>query len=78
MNIGGISNVSVIRSLESNSLTSRDLGPGNCLIDEWIRKNTKKKFDKNGEIANAGKVDKLILNQALDNFENRLLKSINN
>ena len=45
---GGISNVSAIRNLESNSLTSRDLGPGNCLIDEWIRKNTKKKFDKNG------------------------------
>ncbi len=74
LNIGGISNVSVIRSLESNSLTSRDLGPGNCLIDEWIRKNTKKKFDKNGEIANAGKVDKLILNQALDNFENSFVK----
>ena len=74
LNIGGISNVSVIRSLESNSLTSRDLGPGNCLIDEWIRKNTKKNFDKNGEIANAGKVDKLILNQALDNFENSFVK----
>ena len=74
LNIGGISNVSVIRSLESNSLTSRDLGPGNCLIDEWIRKNTKNKFDKNGEIANVGKVDKLILNQALDNFENSFVK----
>ena len=74
LNIGGISNVSAIRSLESNSLKSRDLGPGNCLIDEWIRKNTKKKFDKNGDIAKAGKVDKLILNQALDNFENSFVK----
>jgi len=74
LNIGGISNVSAIRNLESNSLTSMDLGPGNCLIDEWIRKNTKKKFDKNGEIAKAGKVDKLILNQALDNFENSFVK----
>ena len=74
LNIGGISNVSAIRNLESNSLTSRDLGPGNCLIDEWIRKNTKKKFDKNGEIAKVGKVDKLILNQALDNFENSFVK----
>ena len=74
LNIGGISNVSAIRNLENNSLTSMDLGPGNCLIDEWIRKNTKKKFDKNGEIAKAGKVDKLILNQALDNFENSFVK----
>ena len=74
LNIGGISNVSAIKSLESNSLKSRDLGPGNCLIDEWIRKNTKKKFDKNGEIAKVGKVDKLILNQAIDNFENSFVK----
>ena len=74
LNIGGISNISAIRSLESDSLKSRDLGPGNCLIDEWIRKNTKKKFDKNGEIAKVGKVDKLILNQALDNFENSFVK----
>ena len=50
------------------------MGPGNCLIDEWIRKNTKKKFDKNGEIAKVGKVDKLILNQAIDNFENSFVK----
>ena len=74
LNIGGISNISAIRSLESDSLKSRDLGPGNCLIDEWIRKNTKKKFDKNGEIAKVGKVDKLILNQAIDNFENSFVK----
>ena len=25
-----------------------DIGPGNCLIDEWVRKNSKKKFDENG------------------------------
>ena len=72
LNIGGISNVSAIRDLENNNLTSRDLGPGNCLIDEWIRKKTKYKFDRNGEIAKAGKIDKLILYQAIDNFENSL------
>ena len=46
-----------------------DIAPGNCLIDEWVRKNSKKKFDKNGDIAKAGKVNNLILSQALDNFE---------
>ena len=30
-----------------NSFLSRDLGPGNCLIDEWIRRKTKNKFDNN-------------------------------
>ena len=39
-----------------------------------LEKILKKKFDKNGEIAKAGKVDKLILNQALDNFENSFVK----
>jgi anhydro-N-acetylmuramic acid kinase len=42
------------------------------LIDEWIRNNSKNKFDNNGEIANQGKINQLILNQALDNFDNQL------
>ena len=33
------------------------------------RKNSNKKFDKNGELATVGKVDQLILNQAIDNFK---------
>ena len=35
-----------------------------------MRKNSKKKFDKNGELAKAGITDKIILNQAIDNFDN--------
>ena len=46
-----------------------DIGPGNCLIDDWIRKNSKKKYDKDGSIARSGKINHLILNQALDNFQ---------
>ena len=71
LNIGGIANVTAIGEYDNNSFLSRDLGPGNCLIDEWLRNNTKEKFDKNGEIAKKGKTNELILNQALDNFENR-------
>ena len=72
INIGGITNLTQIISDNSspvNNLNAFDIAPGNCLIDEWIRKNSKKKFDKNGEIAKSGKVNNLILNQALDNFE---------
>ena len=32
-----------------------DIGPGNCLIDKWIRLNSNKKFDKNGNLARSGK-----------------------
>ncbi len=70
LNIGGIANVTAINEYDDNSFFSRDLGPGNCLIDEWLRDNTKNRFDQNGDIANRGKINELILNQALDNFDN--------
>ena len=71
LNIGGIANITIVKEFDNNNFLSRDLGPGNCLIDEWIRNNTKNKFDYNGEIAKNGKINELILNQALDNFDNR-------
>ena len=70
LNVGGIANITLISSNNSSDLKSYDIGPGNCLLDEWIRKNSKKRFDKNGELAQAGKTDKIILNQAIDSFEN--------
>ena len=68
LNVGGIANITIISSKNSNDLKSYDVGPGNCLLDEWIRKNTKEKFDKNGELAKAGKTDEIILNKAINNF----------
>ena len=69
LNIGGIANITIISSRDFNDLKSYDIGPGNCLLDEWIRKNSEERFDKNGELAKAGKTDKIILNQAIDNFD---------
>jgi anhydro-N-acetylmuramic acid kinase len=76
LNIGGIANVTAIDGYDKYSFLSRDLGPGNCLIDEWVRKNTKSKFDNNGELAKKGRTNDLILKQALDNFDNRPNKNI--
>ena len=70
LNIGGIANITIVPSKDFKDLKSYDIGPGNCLLDEWIRKNSKEKFDKNGELAKVGKTDKIILNQAIDNFVN--------
>jgi anhydro-N-acetylmuramic acid kinase len=70
LNIGGIANITIVSSKDFNDLISYDIGPGNCLLDEWMRKNGKEKFDYNGELANAGITDKIILNQAIDNFDN--------
>ena len=69
LNIGGIANITMISSKDLNDLKSYDIGPGNCLLDKWMRKNSKEKFDKNGELAKKGKTDKIILNQAIDNFD---------
>ncbi len=71
INIGGISNITKIikqdTKLEEN-LEAFDVGPGNCMIDEWVRRNSKHKFDQNGLIAKSGKINQLILNQVVDNF----------
>ena len=69
LNIGGIANITIVSSQDFNDLKSYDIGPGNCLLDEWMRKNSKEKFDKNGELAKTGKTDEIILNQAIDNFD---------
>ena len=76
LNIGGISNAtSVSRLYPSNlnddkdyKLFAEDIGPGNCLIDEWVRKNSKYRYDKDGLIAKSGIVNELTFNQAIDNF----------
>ena len=72
LNIGGIANITTTSDekdlWDKNQISAYDIGPGNCLIDEWIRKNSKKTYDNKGRIAKSGKIDKLILNQALDNF----------
>ena len=72
LNIGGISNITKIikkdKKLEDN-LEAFDSGPGNCMIDEWVRKNSKNSFDENGSIAKSGKINQLILNQVIDNFK---------
>ena len=66
LNIGGIANITSINV--NNEISSEDIGPGNCLIDKWIRVNSGQNFDNNGDIAKSGKIDRFILEQTIDNF----------
>ena len=69
LNIGGIANATIIKNHDvnrENMLSACDIGPGNCLIDHWIKKKSKKKYDENGLIAKLGKINKTILNKALN------------
>ncbi len=72
INIGGITNITIIGEDSGEiggKLQAFDLGPGNCLIDDWIKKNSNKRFDEGGLIGKSGKINQLILNQAIENFK---------
>ena len=73
LNIGGIANITKTAKWENfykspDVLQASDIGPGNCMIDNWIRNNSNSMFDNNGKIARDGKTDRLILNQTLENL----------
>lgn len=57
INIGGISNITVLSKIFAQEVIGFDLGPGNCLMDEWVQTKFKKlkiNYDKNGVIASSG------------------------
>jgi len=73
LNIGGISNITKTVSeidLSKENIEACDIGPGNVLIDEWVRYNSNKKIDLDGLIGKSGKINQLVLNQAIENFSN--------
>ena len=72
LNIGGISNITVTvedKELSNDKFKAFDIGPGNCLIDQWILKNSRYRYDDKGSIGKSGVIDKLVLNQAIENFK---------
>ena len=72
LNIGGIANITIVKDRNDLSkLISKDIGPGNCLIDSWVRKNSNKKFDKDGLLASSGTRNEIIFEQAQELYMNR-------
>lgn len=53
VNIGGIANITV---LSQDRIIAFDTGPGNTLMDYWIKKYLDFSYDKNGDWARTGKV----------------------
>ena len=77
LNIGGISNITIVKSLNDlNELESKDIGPGNCLIDSWVRKNSNKKFDIDGKLASIGTRNEIIYEQAQELYMNQNNKKL--
>ena len=62
LNIGGMANLTV---LIRDDVTGFDSGPGNALLDDWIRKHKGLDFDEDGGWALAGQVHQPLLNSML-------------
>jgi len=54
LNIGGVAKVTFI---DGDDLIACDSGPGNALLDDFVRLRTGKPLDSDGRIAQAGTVD---------------------
>lgn len=73
INIGGISNLSLLPGLKNTSnqefVSGFDCGPGNALMDQWALQSINKPFDDAGEWAAQGQViEKLLLSLLSDPF----------
>ena len=66
LNLGGIANITAVLSHQHKAMRSYDIGPGNCLIDKWIRENSKKQYDQDGLIAQSGKKNETIFRQLIE------------
>ncbi len=63
INIGGIANVTFLA--QGVKVRGYDTGPGNCLMDAWIRKHLDKSYDVNGEWAATGRIIEPLLTSML-------------
>ena len=59
-NLGGISNLTFLPGLDLENVIAFDTGPANCLIDEAAGL-FQKRYDKNGEIAAGGQIERGLL-----------------
>jgi len=65
LNVGGVANVTWI---DEETMLAFDTGPGNSLMDDWVKMQAGIDFDLGGSMAAAGKVDVKILSTLMDNY----------
>lgn len=64
LNIGGISNISVLAPRQAT--IGYDVGVGNALMDVWIEQHQQQRFDKDAEWAKSGQLQPELLAKLLD------------
>ena len=55
INIGGIANITYVS--KNDDIIAFDTGPGMCLLDDYISRNSNNEYDKNGEFSSRGNVN---------------------
>jgi anhydro-N-acetylmuramic acid kinase len=65
LNLGGVGNLTWFG--EDGSWGSFDTGPGNALIDDWVRAHTGRPFDEDGRVAASGMAHENVLMTLADN-----------
>ncbi len=65
VNIGGIANISCLPANRKDPIIGYDSGPGNSLMDLWCKQHFNCQFDKNGDLATSGKINKTLLKTLL-------------
>ncbi len=65
LNVGGIANLTLLPAAADLPTTGFDTGPGNCLMDEWIRQHLDQSFDAGGAWAGSGTAIPQLLSQLL-------------
>ncbi|MAU41746.1 MAG: anhydro-N-acetylmuramic acid kinase [Kordiimonas sp.] len=65
VNIGGVANVTWVGREGTDELIAFDVGPGNALLNDWIKFHTGAEYDRNGEIASRGQVNADLLAQMM-------------
>lgn len=67
LNIGGIANITFIPKGKNIKIICTDIGPGNTLMDAWMRNIKDKPFDENAFMASRGNVNEELLSILKDN-----------
>jgi len=78
VNLGGISNISILPANNTpKDFIGYDIGPANCLLDEWMQLHFNCEFDEDGIISASGTVDSALLEALLSDpyFNQKIPKS---
>ena len=65
LNIGGIANLSLIPANRQEKMIGFDCGPGNVLLDHWIKQSLNESYDDDGQWAAKGQVIQKLLSSML-------------